>query len=285
MIIDKPHSGSLFLITFVRTVGLVFLVSFTSHVSAFELKEHSARYTANIKKGVSIKGSAVRSLKKLNESEWHYRFDVESFIADINESVSIKLLDPLPNTKNAPETTSDTDASTVNSTHRLIRIQPLDYQYTLSAFLMPDRKRQMRFDWTKREIISPVKNDRWLIKDIPDNSYDPLSFQLQLLIDAHSGLQEMDYQLAKRGTLRESIFVVLGSEVISTRFGKLKSIVAKKQRDEDAKRETYLWFSADYPLLLLKMTQRESDGEEYEIQLEKATIEGEAVDFSNHVLP
>lgn len=263
-----------------RLTNIVFilLLFVAGGASAFELQEHSATYSANIKKGVSIKGSAVRSLAKIDEQTWLYRFDVESFIADIKERSHLKAVqteNPQPNAEGGQQGQPQ---------QSLVKIQPLDYDYTLSAFLMPDRKRQVKFDWSQQTASSGIKNDKWTLRNIPDNSYDPLSYQLQLLIDVHSGLKEMDYQLAKKGKLRESTFVVLGSEIIETRFGKLNAIVAKKQRDDDAKRETFLWFSADYPLLLLKMTQKESDGEEYEIQLDKATIQGKTIDFSKHAL-
>jgi hypothetical protein len=246
---------------------LIFLWCFSSLLWAIELKEHSASYTANIKKGVSIKGTAVRSLKKLDNEHWLYRFDVDSFVADIKESARL-------------HTTQSAEPDKANQ----LIIKPLHYDYTLSAFLMPDRKRQVQFDWQTKTAISPLKKDKWSLNAIPENTYDALTYQLQLLVDVSTGKKEMTYQLAHKGKLRESTFVVLGAEVIDTRFGKLNSILAKKQRDDDAKRQTFLWFSADYPLLLLKMTQRESDGEEYEIQLKEATIEGKAVDFSGYVV-
>lgn len=250
-------------------ISLWLIGSFPGSVLALELKEHTATYTASIKKGVSIKGSAVRSLSKIDDKQWLYRFDVESFIADIKERTRLS-----SHIKKEPESPE--------SSH--LHIIPSDYNYKLSAFLMSDRKRQVQFDWGSKTAVSPVKKDKWMLTDIPENTYDALSYQLQLLIDVSEGKKEMTYQLAHKGRLRESTFVVLGEEVIDTRFGQLNSIAAKKLRDDDAKRQTYLWFSTDYPLLLLKMTQRESDGEEYEIQLNEASIEGKAVDFTPFVI-
>lgn len=253
--------------------------SFPISLSALELKEHAATYTASIKKGVSIKGSAARSLKKINDNQWLYRFEVESFIADIKESTRLSVL-----TQEASRELPQIQQTQSEAEMKHLHIIPLDYNYTLSAFLMPDRKRQVEFDWANKTAHSPVKKDKWSLTDIPENSYDALSYQLQLLIDVSEDKEEMTYQLAHKGKLRESTFVVLGPEIIDTRFGKLNSIAAKKLRDDDAKRQTYLWFSKDYPLLLLKMTQRESDGEEYEIQLKDASIEGNPVDFAPYVI-
>ncbi len=260
----KTISAALYL-----ACGLFILAPFAA---AFELQEHSASYSAKIKKGVSIKGSAVRSLSKLNDQDWLYQFDVSSFVADIKESsrFSVQEIKPLA-------------SESATATPKLL-IKPQSYYYKLSAFLMPDRKREVQFDWQNQTASSPLKKDKWTLRTIPENTYDALSYQLQLLIDVDSGKKEMDYQLAHRGKLRDSKFIVLGKETIETQFGKLKSIVAKKDRDDDAKRETYLWFSEDVPLLLLKMTQKETDGEEYEINLESARIDGQKVDMAAFAL-
>ncbi len=240
---------SLIQITFICFLGIC--LSFS--VSAVELKEHEASYVAKIKKGVSLKGKAIRSLKKIDSNKWLYRFDVESFVADIKEKTIL--------------------------IEENQKIKPIQYDYKLSAFLMSDRIRQVKFDWDKRTATDPTKDNNWKLSSIPDNTFDPLSYQLQLLLDVSNDQKEMTYQLAHKAKLRESEFIVLGEEVISTQFGKLKSILAKKNRDDDAKRETFLWFSADYPLLLLKMTQKEKDGEEYEIQLSSAKIDGKKVNL------
>ena len=63
---------------------LLFALSFLSQAS--ELVAHKASYTAKIKKGLSIKGKAVRELKKSANGQWLYSFNVHSFVADIDES-------------------------------------------------------------------------------------------------------------------------------------------------------------------------------------------------------
>ena len=73
--------------------SILLFICLASSASAFELSPHTATYSANIKKGIKIKGKAVRELKRLDESTWHYSFDVRSFAADIDESVTFSLLD------------------------------------------------------------------------------------------------------------------------------------------------------------------------------------------------
>lgn len=229
---------------------------------AFELAEFEASYVAKITKGISLTGTAIRSLKQTSNNNWRYEFSVKSFAADIDESSNLFI-----NTQ-----------ATEDGPH--YSVKPVDYRYKLSAFLMSDRKRTMRFDWQQGTAFSQYKKDKWNFTDIPENTHDPLSYQLQLQLDIATGKQKMDYQVVKKGKLDESTFVLIDNEIIDTKFGKLKAIVTKKLRAEDAKRETLMWFSSEHPMILLKMTQRESDGDEYEINLNQASIKGKPVVFS-----
>jgi len=225
---------------------LMCLLSFSS--LGTELLPHKATYTANIKKGVSIKGEAVRELKQLNKNQWLYRFDVESFAADIQESSTFELKEG--------------------------HISPLKYKYKLSPFLASKRKREVTFDWKNKRAHSTYKKKKWTIESIPQNSQDRLSYQLQMLLDVKAGKQEMVFPIAHKGKVKESHFRVLREEPLQTALGTMNSIVVEKVRAKTKKRKTLLWFAKDHAFLLLKMTQVEKDGEEYEINLKSAEVNG-----------
>jgi len=225
---------------------LMCLLSFSS--LGTELLPHKATYTANIKKGISIKGEAVRELKQLNKNQWLYRFDVESFAADIQESSTFEWKEG--------------------------HISPLKYQYKLSPFLASKRKREVTFDWKNKRAYSTYKKKKWTIESIPQNSQDRLSYQLQMLLDVKAGKQAMVFPIAHKGKVKESHFRVLREEPLKTALGTMNSIVVEKVRAKTKKRKTLLWFAKDHTFLLLKMTQVEKDGEEYEINLKSAEVNG-----------
>jgi len=216
-----------------------------------ELIPHKASYTAKIKKGISMKGEAVRELKQLKNGQWVYRFDVESFAADIEES------------------------TTFEWKHN--QVIPLKYKYKLSPFLAKKRKRAVAFDWEKKQATSSYKKKKWLIEAIPGNSQDRLSYQLQMLMDVKSGKQDMIYPIVHKGNAKESHFRVLREEPLQTALGIMNSIVVEKVRATSKKRKTLLWFAKDHAFFLLKMAQVEKDGEEYEINIKSAEINGIAV--------
>ena len=231
---------------------LLFGISFTSQ--ATELVPHKASYSAKIKKGMSIKGKAVRELKKSQNGQWLYSFNVRSFVADIDESTLLSWLDN--------------------------QVVPHLYNYKLSAFLAHDRLKKVNFDWSKMIAINPLKKKGWTITNIPSDTLDRLSFQLQLGMDLQSGKQEMFYPVADKGKLRENHFRVTGEEEINTAFGTIQSITVEKVRDKSKKRKTNMWFSKQYPLLLLKMVQVEKDGQQYEINITQASIDGKNITFN-----
>ncbi|MDX1451005.1 MAG: DUF3108 domain-containing protein [Oleiphilaceae bacterium] len=221
---------------------VLFCLLFSAELLAQELIPHAASYTARIKKGISMNGSAIRELKPLGEGKWIYRFDVDSTIADIKESVVFDWRDS--------------------------RVIPTQYNYELSGFFVRDRQQDVQFDWQKNKALGKHDGKRWQV-DLPSGALDRLGYQLQLLMDVATGKQQMDYEVVHKGKLRESQFRVLREERIATVLGELDSIVVEKVRAPDKKRETLLWFAKDDHSLLLKMLQKEEDGEEYEIILKE----------------
>src|SRR5690554_7299443 len=58
-----------------------------------ELTPYEASYTASMSKGVSLNGQGVRTLTDQGNNVWLYRTDVDSFIANIDESLVFKWQD------------------------------------------------------------------------------------------------------------------------------------------------------------------------------------------------
>lgn len=241
-------------------VSWAFLICFSVSAFAapspsFELKPHKASYKSNIQKGIKLKGKATRELKQLSESQWLYRFDVESFAADITESVRLEW-----------------DGTAV---------RPLDYDYLLSGLFIKDKYQKIKFDWSNNTATGKHNGKNWKV-DLLDNSLDRLGYQLQLLVDVERqrSTQEtklMSYEILHRGKHRPSQFEIVGQETLSTRKGEWQTIKVIKKRAADKKRETTLWFSAEHPFLLMKMIQIEKDGERYELNLDNAEIDGNKI--------
>jgi len=226
---------------------ILFLLFTTATAHALELVPHRAGYNTNIEKGISLKGDAIRELKKLEDGRWIYRFDIKSFVADIDESVIF---------------------SWQNN-----QVIPARYDYQLSGMMIKDRLQKVDFDWLNKQAIGKERSSDWRIA-IPEQTLDRLGYQLQLLADVQNHKKTMHYQIVHKGKVRPTTFQVMREEIIDTVFGNVTSIVLEKVRDQTSKRVTHLWFSKEHPFLLLKMKHIEEDGEEYEIIVKWAELNG-----------
>jgi hypothetical protein len=113
------------------------------------------------------------------------------------------------------------------------------------------------------------------------NYLGPVSYQLQLRHDLKTITNTVDsrpptYQVMSRGRVKDYIFEVLGEELLDTGVGRLKTLKVQRVRD-DSKRQTVLWMAPDWGFLIVKIWQKDSDGEDYEMLLETANFGGHTV--------
>ncbi|MFL1466075.1 DUF3108 domain-containing protein [Marinobacter sp. HN1S83] len=204
-----------------------------------------ASYNASMDKGISLSGSATRSLTERDDGTWIYRTDVDSFIADIEESLILRWENN--------------------------RVIPLKYRYKLSGFLIRDRKEAIDFDWDNRVASGHHEGDRFSL-ELEDGTLDPMGHQLQLHQDIRAGKREMEYRVIDKGDYDTDRFAVIDEETLQTDQGEMMTLKAEKVRDDDSKRQTLMWFAPDQEYLLVRLLQVEPDGSRYEIRIDDAEI-------------
>lgn len=215
-------------------------------VSHPELTPFKASYSASLDKGVAIKGSATRTLRQNSDGTWQLSVDVNSLIADIEESLHFKWQEG--------------------------RVVPLSYRYKLSGFMIGNRKRNLDYDWATQRVTGRYEK-KSLSMALPENALDPLGYQLQLRQDLKAGKNRMVYQVTDEGDFDRDEFAVIGEETLKTALGQVDTIKAEKVREQGSKRQTLMWFAPDRDYLLVKLVQVESNGTRYEINIDKADIQ------------
>lgn len=220
---------------------LVWLFSVSTYTLGFDLKPHTAKYKASFKSGIPINGTATHTLVQLSPDIWRYQFNVDSLFADINEYVYFQ-------------------------THQG-HIVPITYHYTRSGWAVSDRRAILEFNWNTHKVLNDVQGVPWSMS-IPDNALDKLGYQLQIKLDLMAGLDNLVYQVADGGYLKEFQFTIEGEETIDTELGEVTAVIVKKQRSETDSRDSTLWFAKEWDYLLVKLIQKESDGERYEINIQ-----------------
>ena len=118
-----------------------------------ELVPFEASYTAAMEKGLSLNGTAKRTLTSQGNDVWLYRTDVDSFIVSIDESLIFRWEDG--------------------------QVIPMRYRYRLSGFLVSDRKNSIDFDWSEGTATGEHKGKPFEI-ELEEGLLDPLGYQLQL---------------------------------------------------------------------------------------------------------
>lgn len=232
-----------------RRLGLLALlllpIAATAQEPAPELIPSRVSYTATMDKGLEINGTAVRSLTSQGNDIWLYRTDVDSFIADIDESLVLKW-------ENG-------------------RVIPLRYRYRLSGVFIRDREQSIDFDWDKG-IATGSYRDKGFELPLKDGALDPLGYQLQLRQDIKAGKREMSYQVIDGDDYDEDRFAVIDEEQVSTNGETITLLKAEKVRDEKARRQTLMWLDPQQDFLLSRLLQIEPDGSRYELRLKDAEL-------------
>jgi len=207
---------------------------------SFELKPSIAEYSATFRNGIPISGSANHTLIQLSQNIWRYQFNVDSFFADVNESVYFQWNDG--------------------------RVIPITYHYKRSGWAVSNRRATLEFNWKENKVLNDVQGVPWSM-EIPDNAIDKLGYQLQIKLDLMAGKRDLVYQVADGGYLKEFRFNIEGEETVNTELGEVTAVVIKKVRSGSDKRDSTLWFAKEWDYLLVKLIQIESDGERYEINI------------------
>lgn len=216
-----------------------------------DLYPMTSTYGAELERGITISGEATRSLEPTEDGGWAYRFDVDSFIADIRESSRLRFED-----------------QTVISDK---------YRYSLEGYFVSNRHKKLDFDWDENVIIDREKDRRVDISDQPDVQ-DQLGAQLQLWVDLRAGKETMEYVIPDNGKFKDYRFKVLREETLDSReFGKIETVVVERVRDEDSPRRTLMWFAPEWDHLLVRLEQTNDEGEDITIYLKDAKLDGERI--------
>lgn len=197
--------------------------------------------------GISV--TATRSLRSLSDGLQIFSFEADSWLADLTETTVFRW--------------SETD-----------HIIPIQYVYERNG-LGRDREATVHFDWENLSVTNNVERKPWKMK-IPVETLDKLSYQLQIRTDMINNKPLLRYQIADGGRLKEYGFEVLGEEEVKTPAGRFRAVKVKRVR-EDEERSTFFWMAKDWDYMIVRLQQQEDDGENYEIDLFKATLDGKEV--------
>jgi hypothetical protein len=212
--------------------------------------EFTADYNATWTGGwFPINVDAQRSLRYQEDGSAVLTFEADSAIAGLEETSTFRFLD---NT-----------------------IQPLQYRY-LRTGLFKEPDRNQLFSWQKKKIIDgddqTVFEGHW-----HDQVQDNLSYNLQASIDLKQGKTQFTYPVFDRKKIKEFKFQMVGFETLKTQVGNIRTVKVEQIEKKKDKKKTYIWFAKDYDFLLVRLQQKQKDGQMYQIDLTAANINGKTL--------
>ncbi|EDM46088.1 DUF3108 domain-containing protein [Marinobacter algicola] len=202
-------------------------------------------YNASLDKGISLNGDARRILEQRDDGTWHFRTDVDSFVADIDESLIFRWENN--------------------------QVVPLRYRYKLSGLFIRDREEAIDFDWENNVVSGHHEGDKFSMT-LEEGAMDPMGYQLQLSQDIKAGKREMEYRVIDKGDYDTDRFAVVDEETVRINGEDIRTLKAEKVRDSDSKRESLMWFAPERDYLLIRFLQVEPDGSEYELTISDAKV-------------
>ena len=239
--IRKPHS---LLLAVLCTMVWLTAIAEPDQKQDFHLQPYKLLYKASYN-GMSIK--AERELQPLPNGNWLLTTNAENFMASITEQGTFQI-----------------DANSA--------IHNISYQYERSV-LGKKKTENLIYDHPNKLATYTTKKKHREVK-LDKDYLNRLSYQVQLQQDLIDGVEALRYQVISRGRLKEYRFERVSEELLNTPMGDIRALRVNRIR-EDNERETSLWFAPDMEYLLVKLWQREEDGEEYELLLKEGQLSGE----------
>lgn len=209
----------------------------------------SAYYDARFQ---GLKAQAEISLIKVNDTE---------FVA--NSSVRVRLF--------GATVSSIRETSQFDWTDNAPRTQ--FYEYKQSG--IGGRSRSIAYDWQNNLAIATVENNSIELQ-LAGNTLDELSMYSFIKEELNQGAEDITFAVIDRNIVEEYHYQVMSEEEVITDAGTFAAIKVERIR-ENSQRITQLWFAKNHDMLLIKLFQRDPDGDEFEITLSEAQINGEVV--------
>lgn len=230
-------------------IGIVslMLILLWSNSSVAQLRPFQAIYTSQWDLGISLSGEAERSLVKNDDGSYRLTTAASAMVASLTESSLFEFVDS--------------------------EIKPHHYTYQRKV-LNKTRDVEVAFDWPNQKVKNTAEGSAWMM-DIVPGTLDKQSVQLRLQLDI-AATQDIDgtvyaYQVADGGQLKIYQFSADGEDLVETPLGNYKSVKIKRDRGENAERETWIWFAPELNYSIVRIIQKEADGKSYQIDLQQLT--------------
>jgi hypothetical protein len=206
---------------------------------------HQATYISQIK---DIHAELDQSLSQREDGQWQINNEVTAVFSSVTESSQFYIIDG--------------------------QIAPVSYRYKNP--LSKKRSSKLQFTQTGEQLQATEILQEKASIDIPSDSLDKLSFQLQLRLDmiaSEGEFSSKDYHLVEQDSLKTYTVKKLSEEIIDTAAGSFKTIKLEQRRAGKDK-HSLIWLAKDKQYFLLRVQRIKKSRVEYQVDLSQADIDG-----------
>ncbi len=150
------------------------------------------------------------------------------------------------------------------------RPQPRCYDFIQSG--LGKRQRSIRFDW-EQNLAQAQVNDQLTELPLTTLTLDEMSMYSLIKQAISEGEQDIYFNVIDRNQVEEYHYRLIGEESVTSPVGTFSALKVERVR-ENSERETLIWFSPSHDMLLIKISHRDPDGDEYEITIKDALLNG-----------
>lgn len=147
-------------------------------------------------------------------------------------------------------------------TRRADELRPQKYEYSQKGG-KESRNYQLNFDWTHHKLLNTDINQTF---DLPANTQDMLSFQLQLMAALQAGKKSLSFHLAEQDKIRPYQLDFKKTMQLRTALGEMEVVLLEHQRpgEKDVFR---FWCAPGLEYLPVKIEHIEDDGDQVRFEL------------------
>ncbi|MGK0441600.1 MAG: hypothetical protein ACJA0N_001400 [Pseudohongiellaceae bacterium] len=210
------------------------------------LRPYKAIYKADIK---GLSATLTRSLDHRGDGLWQLQNDASVFFSTIKERCLLQI---------TPQ-----------------GIESLNYHYKNP--LSSKRNSSLKFDWANNNVQD--SHNKGTILNLKNNSYDKLSFQLQLrmdLIQQGQHFKSKQYHVVDKDRFKTYRVERVSEELIVTPAGTFKAIKLKQYRPGKNK-HTFIWMAKDWQYIILRLERFKKGNREHSLELLEMKINGKAI--------
>lgn len=150
---------------------------------------------------------------------------------------------------------------------------PRRYDFVQSG--LGKRSRSVDFNWDENMAMAEVNDN---VTELPLSGLilDEMSMYTLIKQAVQNGEEDIYFDVIDKNQIEEAHYHVIGEENVESPLGVFSALKVEKVR-ENSDRVTQLWFAPEHDMLLVKIYQQDPDGDEYEITIEDAQLNGLSV--------